>query len=50
MFVNPDTKDRLNDMAKPSLFNLKNPPPKVSCKRCIIEKKDKAVECEGKFM
>ena len=49
MFVNPETKNRLNDMAKPSLFNLKNPPPRVGSKRRIIEKKDEAVESEGKF-
>ena len=49
MFVNPETINRLNDMAKPSLFKVNNPPPKVGCKRRIIEKKDEAVEFEGKF-
>ena len=44
MFVNPETKNRLNDMAEPSLFNVNNPPPKVGCKRRIIEKQDEAEE------
>ena len=40
MFVNPTVKNRLNDKAKPSIFNVQNPPPNLGRKRRIIARNE----------
>ncbi|CAB3997363.1 transposable element P transposase isoform X1 [Paramuricea clavata] len=48
MFVNPTIKNRLNDKAKPSIFNVQNPPPSLGCKRRIITRNNEALPSSGK--
>jgi hypothetical protein len=48
MFVNPSRKNRLNNTARPSIFNVKNPPPKLGRKRRILERNEDLLPSKGK--
>ncbi|CAB4025751.1 52 kDa repressor of the inhibitor of the kinase-like [Paramuricea clavata] len=48
MFVNPSRKNRLNNTARPSIFNVKNPPPKLGRKRRILDRNEDLLPSKGK--
>lgn len=48
MFVNLRTKNRLNDDATPTVFNVPNPPPKLDRKRRVKERNEVADLSKGK--